>query len=145
MSTFNILSLHRKILFNRIGENQIYWFFFTRNVILLLNIIFQLIFFLFISVGVTVLLEPPLVDDINNTIPGAKEFPHSVTPSDAKESTDPTSIGFTFTVSEDKSVTRYGNVYIRSRIVFTVSCVDFREISEVLFWLMSLFFYFSFF
>ena len=75
-----------------------------------------------ICVGVTVLLEPPLVDDINNTIPGAKEFPHPVTPSDARESTDPTSIGFTFTVSEDKSVTRYGNVYIRTNIMLTVWC-----------------------
>ncbi|XP_076116641.1 uncharacterized protein LOC143084119 [Mytilus galloprovincialis] len=73
------------------------------------------------TTGVTVLLEPPLVDDINNTIPGATEFPHPVTPSDAKESTDPTSIGFTFSVSEDKSVTRYGKTSTSIGFTFSVS------------------------
>ncbi|CAC5412724.1 unnamed protein product [Mytilus coruscus] len=58
--------------------------------------------------GVVVLLEPPEVDNLNNTIKGEiKPFEESVVPTDAMESTDPTTIGFTFTVSEDKSVKRY--------------------------------------
>jgi hypothetical protein len=35
-----------------------------------------------------------------------------VTPTDSKRGTDPTSIGFTFTLSTDEAVTRYGNDYI---------------------------------
>ncbi|VDI67222.1 Hypothetical predicted protein [Mytilus galloprovincialis] len=60
------------------------------------------------SYGVVVLLEPPAVDNLNNTILGeVRQFNQSVVPVDAMESTDPTSIGFTFTISEDKSVKRY--------------------------------------
>ncbi|CAC5416406.1 unnamed protein product [Mytilus coruscus] len=62
----------------------------------------------FVTPGVVVLLEPPEVDNLNNTIKGdIQPFEESVVPTDAMESTDPTTIGFTFTVSEDKSVKRY--------------------------------------
>ncbi|CAG2187681.1 unnamed protein product [Mytilus edulis] len=57
--------------------------------------------------GVIVLLVPPEVDNLKNTLPGTKEFSNEVNPKDARESTDPRSIGITFTASEDKSVIKY--------------------------------------
>ncbi|XP_071123199.1 uncharacterized protein [Mytilus edulis] len=57
--------------------------------------------------GVIVLIVPPETDDLNNTLPGTEEFPNEVFPKDARESTDPTSIGMTFTASEDESVFKY--------------------------------------
>lgn len=64
------------------------------------------------NLGVVVLLEPPEVDNLNNTILGdIQPFEEDVVPVDAMESTDPTTIGFTFTVSEDKSVKRYGKIF----------------------------------
>ncbi|XP_063408918.1 uncharacterized protein LOC134692399 [Mytilus trossulus] len=58
--------------------------------------------------GVVPLLELPEVDNLNNTVLGEiKPFDGPVIPSDAMESTDPDSIGFTFTVSEDKSINKY--------------------------------------
>ena len=62
--------------------------------------------------GVTTLLEPPDVNIINTTVIGAEDYDHPVTPTDSKRGTDPTSIGFTFTLSTDEAVTRYGNDYI---------------------------------
>lgn len=62
--------------------------------------------------GVIVLLVPPEVDNLNNTLPGTKEFSNEVNPKDARESTDPRSIGITFTASEDKSVIKYGKCEI---------------------------------
>ena len=61
--------------------------------------------------GVVVLLEPPIVDDLNNTLPGTDEFPYNITPSDARQCSDPTTIGMTFTASDDKAVIRYGIIY----------------------------------
>ena len=61
-----------------------------------------------ILTGVTVLLFPPEVDDVNNTLPGVEELPPNVTPADAMSSRNPNKIGFSFTLSTDKSVTRYG-------------------------------------
>lgn len=58
--------------------------------------------------GVIVLIVPPETDDLNNTLPETEEFPNEVFPKDARESTDPTSIGMTFTASEDESVFKYG-------------------------------------
>ncbi|VDI71255.1 Hypothetical predicted protein, partial [Mytilus galloprovincialis] len=58
--------------------------------------------------GVVPLLEIPQVDNLNNTVLGeVKPFDEPVIPSDAMESTDPDSIGFTFTVSEDKTINKY--------------------------------------
>ncbi|VDI27589.1 Hypothetical predicted protein, partial [Mytilus galloprovincialis] len=57
--------------------------------------------------SVVALLVPPNVNLINTTVIGAEDFDHPVTPADAKRGTDPTSVGFTFTLSEDESVTRY--------------------------------------
>ncbi|CAG2204566.1 unnamed protein product [Mytilus edulis] len=58
--------------------------------------------------GVTPLFKMPEVDTLNNTVLGeVKPFDEPVIPSDAMESTDPDSIGFTFTVSEDKSINKY--------------------------------------
>ena len=59
--------------------------------------------------GVITLLEPPDVNIINTTVIGAEDYDHPVTPTDSKRGTDPTSIGFTFTLSTDEAVTRYGN------------------------------------
>ncbi|VDI50948.1 Hypothetical predicted protein, partial [Mytilus galloprovincialis] len=57
--------------------------------------------------GVIALLEPPDVQVINTTLVGAEDFNGPVTPSDSKRGTDPETIGFSFTPSEDKRVTRY--------------------------------------
>ncbi|XP_076087285.1 uncharacterized protein LOC143057777 [Mytilus galloprovincialis] len=58
--------------------------------------------------GVVPLLELPEVNNLNNTVLGeVKPFNEPVIPSDAMESSDPDSIGFTFTVSEDKSINKY--------------------------------------
>ena len=54
------------------------------------------------------MLMPPDVDEINTTVVGAEEFNHPVTPSDAMRGTDPSSIGFSFTLCDDEAVTRYG-------------------------------------
>jgi hypothetical protein len=48
-----------------------------------------------ILTGVTVLLFPPEVDDVNNTLPGVEELPPNVTPADAMSSTNPNKIGKT--------------------------------------------------
>ncbi|XP_062589554.1 uncharacterized protein LOC134251189, partial [Saccostrea cucullata] len=57
--------------------------------------------------GVIVKLIPPEVDMINTTIPGTSHFTEEVNPKDSLQQQDPTSIGFTFTKSEDPSVNRY--------------------------------------
>ncbi|KAK3612537.1 hypothetical protein CHS0354_024514 [Potamilus streckersoni] len=57
--------------------------------------------------GVTVLLEPPDVDKVNASIEGAKQFDHAVEPKDAMTTSDPTTIGCSWEVSPDPSVTRY--------------------------------------
>lgn len=54
------------------------------------------------------LLEPPDVEVINTTVVGAEDFDQPVNPSDSKRGTDPDSIGFSFSLSEDEAVTRYG-------------------------------------
>ena len=54
------------------------------------------------------LLFLPEVDDVNNTLPGVEELPADVTPADAMSSRNPNKIGFSYTLSNDKSVTRYG-------------------------------------
>lgn len=59
-------------------------------------------------VGVVVKLIPPEVDSVNNTLPGTIPFNEEVFPKDSKQQHDPTSIGFTFTKSDDPSVNRYG-------------------------------------
>ncbi|CAC5392346.1 unnamed protein product [Mytilus coruscus] len=57
--------------------------------------------------GVVALLEPPDVEDINTTVVGAEDFDQPVTPSNSKRGTDPDTIGFSFSLSEDEAVTRY--------------------------------------
>ena len=54
------------------------------------------------------MLISPNVDEINTTVVGAEDFNHPVTPADVMRGTDPTSIGFSFTLCDDESVTRYG-------------------------------------
>jgi hypothetical protein len=69
----------------------------------------------FIIIGVIPLLIPPDVDEINTTVVGAEDFNHPVTPSNAMRGTDPSSIGFSFTLCEDKSVIRYGMIFFLQR------------------------------
>lgn len=59
-------------------------------------------------VGVVVKLIPPEVDSVNNTLPGTIPFTEEVFPKDSKQQHDPTTVGFTFTKSDDPSVNRYG-------------------------------------
>lgn len=59
--------------------------------------------------GVIALLEPPNAEAINTTVVGAKSFDRPVTPMDAQRGTDPTSIGFTFELSNEEGVNRYGS------------------------------------
>ncbi|XP_076076023.1 uncharacterized protein LOC143046845 [Mytilus galloprovincialis] len=59
------------------------------------------------EIGVIILLDPPDVELINATVIGAEKFDQPVTPSDSKRGTDPGTIGFSFTISEDESVKRY--------------------------------------
>ena len=63
----------------------------------------------FIFLGVVVKLIPPEVDSVNTTIPGTVHFNEDVYPKDSLEQNDPTTIGFSFTKSDDPSVNRYGN------------------------------------
>ncbi|XP_076085507.1 uncharacterized protein LOC143056307 [Mytilus galloprovincialis] len=56
--------------------------------------------------GVIVLLEEP-IDDVNTTIPGATQLSADVTPKDSLQSTDPTKLGVTFSLSHDEAVNRY--------------------------------------
>ncbi|CAG2210833.1 unnamed protein product [Mytilus edulis] len=56
--------------------------------------------------GVIVLLEDP-IDDVNTTIPGATQLSADVTPIDSMQSTDPTKLGVTFSLSHDEAVNRY--------------------------------------
>jgi hypothetical protein len=58
--------------------------------------------------GVTVLLVAPDAEDVNTTIVGAEEFDRPVFPPKSKLSKDSSSIGGTWTVSEDPAVRRYG-------------------------------------
>lgn len=58
--------------------------------------------------GVTVKLIPPNIESVNTTIPGTAKFTEKVFPEDSLTQEDPTSVGFTFTKSEDPSVDRYG-------------------------------------
>ncbi|KAK3612515.1 hypothetical protein CHS0354_024486 [Potamilus streckersoni] len=57
--------------------------------------------------GVTVLLEPPDVENVNASIEGAKQFDHPVEPKDAMTTSDPTTIGGSWEVSPDPSINRY--------------------------------------
>ena len=58
--------------------------------------------------GVTVLLEPPPPESVATNLTNAEAFPVPVEPSDAMVGTDPTSIGFSFEISDDPSIRRYG-------------------------------------
>lgn len=62
----------------------------------------------FFDIGVVVKLIPPDVDMVNNTIPGTSHFTEEVYPKESLQQQDPTSVGFTFTKSDDPSVNRYG-------------------------------------
>lgn len=53
-------------------------------------------------------LIPPNIESVNTTIPGTAKFTEKVFPEDSLTQEDPTSVGFTFTKSEDPSVDRYG-------------------------------------
>lgn len=71
------------------------------------------------------LLEPPDVLVINTTLVGAEDFDGPVTPSDSKRGTDPETIGFSFTPSEDKRVTRYGNInHSETLIIIATLCLQ---------------------
>ncbi|XP_048258679.1 uncharacterized protein LOC124137747 [Haliotis rufescens] len=57
--------------------------------------------------GVTVLLKPPLVDDVNTTIEGADPLGETVTPPNSMTTTDQNTVGASWTVSDDESIRRY--------------------------------------
>ncbi|XP_048258717.1 uncharacterized protein LOC124137708 isoform X1 [Haliotis rufescens] len=57
--------------------------------------------------GVTVLLEPPLVDDVNTTIVGAESLGEKVVPPNSMKTKDKNTVGTSWTVSTDESVRRY--------------------------------------
>ncbi|XP_046547050.1 uncharacterized protein LOC124257104 [Haliotis rubra] len=57
--------------------------------------------------GVTVLLEPPIVDDVKTTIVGAESLGDTVVPPNSMKTTDKNTVGATWTVSEDESIRRY--------------------------------------
>ncbi|XP_046562952.1 uncharacterized protein LOC124271845 [Haliotis rubra] len=57
--------------------------------------------------GVTVLLEPPIVDDVNTTIVGAESLGEKVVPPNSMKTTDRHTVGASWTVSADESVRRY--------------------------------------
>ncbi|ESO82597.1 hypothetical protein LOTGIDRAFT_236952 [Lottia gigantea] len=57
--------------------------------------------------GVTVLLNAPDIADINTNITGAEPFTEKVSPPTAMKSTDPSSIGCSWTVSADPSIREY--------------------------------------
>lgn len=71
--------------------------------------------------GVTVKLIPPNIESVNTTIPGTAKFTEKVFPEDSLTQEDPTSVGFTFTKSEDPSVDRYdlcvGSKYLTQDII----------------------------
>lgn len=64
--------------------------------------------FLVLFTGVTVKLIPPVIESVNTSIPGTAKFTEKVYPEDSLSQEDPTSVGFTFTKSDDPSVDRYG-------------------------------------
>ncbi|XP_067658325.1 uncharacterized protein [Haliotis asinina] len=57
--------------------------------------------------GVTVLLEDPVVDDVNTTIDGAEPFADDVIPDNAMKTDDQNSVGASWTISMDPSIKRY--------------------------------------
>ena len=73
-------------------------------------------------IGVTAKLIPPDVDTVNNTIPGTSHFSQEVFPKDSLQQQDPSSVGFTFTKSEDPSVNRYGG-WFEDNIIWLASFV----------------------
>ncbi|XP_064646203.1 uncharacterized protein LOC135499389 [Lineus longissimus] len=58
-------------------------------------------------IGITAILELPVVDDVNNTIPGAEAFDHAVYPETAKQAKDPTKAGVSWTKAADPTINRY--------------------------------------
>ena len=72
--------------------------------------------------GVVVKLIPPEVDSVNTTIPGTVHFNEDVFPKDSLEQNDPTTIGFSFTKSDDPSINRYGNSFNVSWFVKVLFC-----------------------
>ncbi|XP_062596534.1 uncharacterized protein LOC134257978, partial [Saccostrea cucullata] len=57
--------------------------------------------------GVIVTLIPPKVESVNTTIPGTIPFTEEVSPKASWQQHDPTTVGITFTKSDDPSVNRY--------------------------------------
>ncbi|XP_046574117.1 uncharacterized protein LOC124282192 [Haliotis rubra] len=57
--------------------------------------------------GVTVLLKPPIVDDVNTTIVGAESLGETVVPPNSMKTTDKNTVGASWTVSADESIIRY--------------------------------------
>ncbi|XP_048250418.1 uncharacterized protein LOC124151537 [Haliotis rufescens] len=57
--------------------------------------------------GVTVLLENPVIDDVNTTIEGAMPLADDVIPEDAMKTDDQNSVGASWTISKDPSIKRY--------------------------------------
>lgn len=53
-------------------------------------------------------LIPPDIESVIVSIPGTAKFTEKVFPEDSLTQEDPTTVGFTFTKSEDPSVNRYG-------------------------------------
>lgn len=56
----------------------------------------------------TVLLEPPQINDVNITVIGAHGFDVDVVPEKALQTLVPSSVGISWVVGEDKFLRRYG-------------------------------------
>ncbi|XP_033763071.1 uncharacterized protein LOC117344449 isoform X3 [Pecten maximus] len=57
--------------------------------------------------GTTVLLEPPVINDVNTDIVGTEPFPQPVIPANSKILNDSTTLTCSFTMTADESVDRY--------------------------------------
>lgn len=61
--------------------------------------------------GVTVLLEAPDADSVDAGAVGIEQFDRHVYPETAVKSSDPTTVGESWTVSPDPNIRRYGMCY----------------------------------
>ena len=58
-------------------------------------------------------LIPPETENVNTSLPGIIPFSKDVYPKESFQQNDPTTIGFTFSKSDDPSVNRYGKLLLK--------------------------------
>ncbi|KAK3103480.1 hypothetical protein FSP39_019545 [Pinctada imbricata] len=84
--------------------------------------------------GLTILLLSPNASAVATSVAGSADFPQPVVPADAKIGTDPTSLGFSFTILDDESVDRYDMCLGSSENlddIFPCTWVGYNESGEV--------------